>query len=99
MKLIECFDEALAIDPNDALAWYNKGTFLSGLGKYSEAIECYDRALAINPNDALAWYNKGYTLDEFRKIPSETIECYDRALAIIQTMLRYGITKVMLLIV
>jgi len=50
-----CFDHALEIDPNDAVAWYNKGRPLDNLKRYEEAIACDDRALAIDANYAHAW--------------------------------------------
>ena len=48
-EAIECYDEAIAINPQYLEAWYNKGNSLAeGLGRHEEAIECYDEAIAIN---------------------------------------------------
>ena len=80
-KAIGCYDKALEINPNYAIAWYNKGNALDELERYKEAIECYDRALEINSNFAEAWYNKGYVLGKLGR-HEEEIECYDKALKI-----------------
>jgi len=80
-EAIECYDKALALDPNLASAWSYKGVALANQGKYSEAIECYDKAIAINPNEALAWNNKGLALIGQGKY-SEALECIDKAIAI-----------------
>jgi tetratricopeptide (TPR) repeat protein len=80
-KAIECYDNALKINPSYALAWYNKGLTFFELKKYNEAIECYDNALKINPSYALALNNKGTVFDRLKKY-NEAIECYDNALKI-----------------
>jgi len=41
-EAIECFEQALEIDPKYARAWYSKGLAFYNLEKYNEAIECYD---------------------------------------------------------
>ena len=80
-KAIECYNEALKINPKDADAWYNKGVLYARLKKYEEAIECYDKALKINPEYANAWNNKGVVYAELKEY-KKAIECYDEALKI-----------------
>jgi tetratricopeptide (TPR) repeat protein len=53
-EAIECYNQAIKIDPNYCHAINNKGIILDDLGKYSEAIECYNKAIQINPNFTLA---------------------------------------------
>jgi len=43
------YDIAIALEPNFADAWRNKGTTLLDLKKYSEAFICLERALNLNP--------------------------------------------------
>jgi tetratricopeptide (TPR) repeat protein len=57
-KRMHEYDEILAINPNDSIAWYQKGVCLYDMGYREEAIHCYDKALAVNPQYADAWYNK-----------------------------------------
>jgi tetratricopeptide (TPR) repeat protein len=44
-EAIECYDKALAINPKQDNALFNKGNALDRLEKYDEAIECYDKAI------------------------------------------------------
>jgi tetratricopeptide (TPR) repeat protein len=66
----DCLDatnKALTIEPNNALAWNNRGVALDGLTRYPEALEAYDKALSINSNYALAQNNRNIVI---RKIPT-----------------------------
>ena len=42
----------MAIEPDKAEAWYNKGDALYARGRNEEALAAYDRALAIEPDNA-----------------------------------------------
>jgi tetratricopeptide (TPR) repeat protein/S1-C subfamily serine protease len=55
------YDRALAINPQLAEVYYDRGTikFKFALGNNQEAIGDYDRALAINPQLAEAYNNRG----------------------------------------
>jgi tetratricopeptide (TPR) repeat protein len=61
-EAIQCFDKAIELDPNYAIAWSNKGNALDELGMHNEAIQAFDEAIRIEPNYALAWSNKGIAL-------------------------------------
>jgi tetratricopeptide (TPR) repeat protein len=50
-EAIQCYDEALKINPNDESVWENKANALASLDKDKEAIQCYDEALKINPEN------------------------------------------------
>jgi tetratricopeptide (TPR) repeat protein len=54
---VESYDRALALGPEDALAWHRRGIALGELGRHTEAVESYDRALALGPDDALTAYS------------------------------------------
>jgi tetratricopeptide (TPR) repeat protein len=60
-EAIQCYDSALAIDPNNIEILTNKGASLHKLGRTQEAIQCYDKALAIDPNNVSAFKNKELT--------------------------------------
>ncbi|MBA2267383.1 MAG: tetratricopeptide repeat protein [Nitrosopumilus sp.] len=50
-EALECYDKALAIDPQNSNVLSNKGLSLHNQGKFAEALECYDKALALNSQD------------------------------------------------
>ena len=56
-KAIQCYDEALKIDPLLKEAWYNKGRAYALKGEHKKAIENYSKALEIDPDysDAQVW--------------------------------------------
>jgi tetratricopeptide (TPR) repeat protein len=66
-EAIECYNQALKIDPNDKLVLKKKGNSLYNSGKHSEAIECYNQAIKIDPNYCDAINNKGNILDNLGK--------------------------------
>jgi len=46
-------------EPNNALAWYNRGYAYDELKRYNDAIEALRQAVRIDPEYANAWYNLG----------------------------------------
>jgi tetratricopeptide (TPR) repeat protein len=78
-RAIECYDEAIRINPKYVSAYVNKGAALSALGKKDKAIECYDEAIKLTPEEAGLFYNKGNALTGLGK-KDKAIECYDEAI-------------------
>lgn len=50
-EALECFESALALNPNDPDIINKKGVVLRSLGRYEEAIECFNKSLEILPRD------------------------------------------------
>eukprot|EP00357_Protocruzia_adherens_P014730 CAMPEP_0115034632 /NCGR_PEP_ID=MMETSP0216-20121206/40783_1 /TAXON_ID=223996 /ORGANISM="Protocruzia adherens, Strain Boccale" /LENGTH=77 /DNA_ID=CAMNT_0002413587 /DNA_START=81 /DNA_END=314 /DNA_ORIENTATION=+ len=70
-EAIECYDQVLALDPNAAVAYNNKGFALRSLNKVREAVECYEKALKLDPKYTTAENNKKIALvllDERKKL-------------------------------
>jgi tetratricopeptide (TPR) repeat protein len=70
-EIINIYDRALAIDPNDVIvitnkgkAFYNCGRTTANTAMYNEAIETFDQGLRIDPNDVGCLYNMGVVLEE-----------------------------------
>jgi len=80
-EAVDCYEKALAIDPDDVITLSNKGVALSALGLHNKAIVCYDRAVAIDPGSAMAWNNKGSSLIDLEQY-EESLECFDIVLKI-----------------
>ncbi|CAD8140567.1 unnamed protein product [Paramecium octaurelia] len=78
---IECYNEAISINPKDEDAWYSKGLALFKLNQFEEAIECYNEAISIKPKYLYAWYDKGLALFKLNQF-EEAIECYNEAISI-----------------
>ena len=56
-EAIEAYNKALALNPNYAEAYSNKGNALKNQGRLGEAIEAYNKALSLEPNYAEAARN------------------------------------------
>lgn len=61
-EALESYDHALALLPNDALAWHQRGIALGSLGRHEEALESFDHTLALQPEHAAASYNRVVTI-------------------------------------
>ena len=53
-EALECFEQAVKINPKNDNAWFLRGLMLQGQGKLPEALECYEQAVKINPKN-LRW--------------------------------------------
>lgn len=78
---VQCFDQALQLDPNSILAWRSKGNSLKLLGRPKDAIPCFDQTLVLDPRNITAWINKGESLNGLGHC-EDAIFCYDQALII-----------------
>jgi tetratricopeptide (TPR) repeat protein len=76
---IACFDEILAMEPNNAEALVKKGTALEKMRQPQEALEYYDRAIAADGSLTIAYLHKGGLCSRLEKY-GDAMECYERAL-------------------
>jgi len=74
-EALDCYGEALKINPKYADALVNKSDALLKLGRFREALGYAEEALAIDSQDLTAWYNKAEALEYIDK-PEESIEAY-----------------------
>ncbi|MBI5747750.1 MAG: tetratricopeptide repeat protein [Nitrospinae bacterium] len=56
---IESYTKAIALDPNYAQAYNNRGVAYYDKGQHDRAIEDYNKAIALDPNLASAYNNRG----------------------------------------
>jgi tetratricopeptide (TPR) repeat protein len=52
------YDRGIAFNPDDVLAYNNRGLAKFYLGDNYGAIDDYDRVIALNPDHAKAYYNR-----------------------------------------
>ena len=72
---------ALDINPDNSLAWNQRGLALHRLKRFEQAVASYDRALALWRDHPEALSNRGVALYELKRF-DEALESYDRALAV-----------------
>src|SRR5262249_29424109 len=74
-------DKAIALKPDYAEAYNNRGNALNELRRLEEALASYDRAIAFKPDYAEAYYNRGNALNALKR-HEEAVASYDRAIAL-----------------
>jgi tetratricopeptide (TPR) repeat protein len=75
------FDRALALRPDFADAWSNRGALLKSLGRHADALESFGRALELQPDHVSVLNNRAALLQELGR-NDEALPDYDRALAL-----------------
>jgi tetratricopeptide (TPR) repeat protein len=75
------YDRAVALRPDYAEAFSNRGVTLHELKRFEEALASYDRALTLRPDYAEAFCNRGLTLHKLKRF-EEALASYDCALAL-----------------
>ncbi len=78
-EALKHFERAIAEDPKNDGAWFQKGYCLGELSNYAEAIEAYDKAIRLKPDFYGAHLNKGNALGNLGRY-DEAIEAYDEAI-------------------
>jgi predicted O-linked N-acetylglucosamine transferase (SPINDLY family) len=78
-EALESYNRAVALRPDNAKAWNNRGIALACLARHDEALESYDAALRVKPDHAEALNNRGVALRDLGR-HAEALEAYDRAL-------------------
>lgn len=61
-RALQNYDQAIALDPNYAIAYVNRAVVHAQQGNYDRAIRDLDQAIALDPNDGLAYVNRGECL-------------------------------------
>jgi tetratricopeptide (TPR) repeat protein len=46
---LSAFEKATTLDPDSAVAWFNKGFALGGMNRYDEAIAAFDKVSSLDP--------------------------------------------------
>mgnify|MGYP001306960697 CR=1 FL=1 len=61
-EALAVLDQAIKLDPKNAMSWYLRASAKIEMEKFAEAIADCEQALAINPNYADAWTKKALAL-------------------------------------
>lgn len=76
---LEWIEQALQVDPNQAVAHCNIGAVFQDLNRPESALSHYERALEIQPDYVLALNNRGNVLRKLRR-PDDALRSYEAAL-------------------
>ena len=48
-EAIKAYDKAIEINPQNSVAWSNKGAVLANLGRFDESVTAHIEGIEINP--------------------------------------------------
>ncbi|KAM3145382.1 hypothetical protein pb186bvf_002426 [Paramecium bursaria] len=89
-QALQCFDQAIKIDPKYIFGYYQKGiklklnllgTLLKEMEQYTEAIKTLDICLQSDPKHFNAWLEKGRVYRE-QKMYDKALECVEKSFEI-----------------
>lgn len=86
---ISDFDQAIALNPDYAEAYFNRGNAYAALKQYPQAISDFDRAIALNPDYTYAYNSRGTSHLAAQQFP-QAIADYDQAIVRYQKALEEG---------
>jgi len=72
-------DEAIKIHPDNASAYYYRGTAYFGRRKFKKALSDYHKAIELNPEYVNAYINRGFYYHSRNEFP-KAINDYNKAL-------------------
>ncbi|MDR2906280.1 MAG: tetratricopeptide repeat protein [Helicobacteraceae bacterium] len=76
---VNLFSQVIAIDPKDAVAYYNRAYAYAKLKNYDQAIKDYTKAIALDPKNASAYNSRGIAYKELQNY-DQAIEDYTKAI-------------------
>lgn len=79
---IDYFNNAIAIDSINEIAYYNLGMFYQSNDYLNEALSTYKTLMSIKPRFPYSYYNTGYIYMELLKVPDEAIPFFTQAIQI-----------------
>ena len=77
----ELIRQAIRVDPDNALAYLNRGNALKELRRLDDALRCYSKAVALKSNLVDAHSNRSIVLYYLRRL-DEALASYDRTIAL-----------------
>jgi tetratricopeptide (TPR) repeat protein len=80
-EALAMYDKTIALMPDNAVVYSNRGIVLQGLSHFAEALASYDKAIALKPGYADAHSNRGNALQDLKRF-EEAVASYDTAIAL-----------------
>ena len=76
---VRLHDEAIELNPQNARAWYGRGTAYNELKLYKLSLPDFNKAIGLNPNYADAYNNRGNAYQDLKQY-DRAIQNYDKAI-------------------
>ena len=63
---LHCFDKAIESDPENPVAWHEKGRVLAMIKSEEKSLAAYDKAISLRPDVGVYYHNKGDALVSYQ---------------------------------
>lgn len=73
------YSKYIELNPNNVVAYHNRGNAYANKGNYEQAIKDYNKAIELNPNYAEAYYGRGYVYNN-KSDYEQAIKDYTKAI-------------------
>jgi len=80
-RAVQLYDQAIALNPSHAEAYYKRGNMLKNLGRLDAAIASYDQAIERRPDYAYAYCNRG-VVQQSLGLTAAALSSYDQAITL-----------------
>ncbi len=78
---LAAYDQAITLDPHNALMHNDRGIALADLGRHGEALAAYDQAITLDPGNADMYNNRGIALADLGR-HADALAAYDQAITL-----------------
>ena len=75
----KAFSEAIELNPDNALAWHNRGWAYVEQKRYQQALNDFNKASALKPNWELPYFGRGWVFNQ-RKEYAAAVKEYDKVI-------------------
>jgi tetratricopeptide (TPR) repeat protein len=82
---LDDFNEAIKIDPNNSLAYLDRGNVYYDTDQFDKALDDYNKALELDPDCAMAYYDLGNLRAHYLHQYERSIVDFDKAIALDNT--------------
>lgn len=78
-RAAQLFTEAIELNPENFLAWHNRGWAYSEQKKYKEAMADFDKAATLKPHSELPYFGRGWVYNKLKEYAAAVKE-YDKVI-------------------
>jgi len=79
MQTLQTCTKIIELDPNDNMAYYNRGSIFSNMGMYEKALQDLNRTIELMPDYASAYNNRGLVREKMEHY-QEALEDFNKAI-------------------
>ena len=74
-EAVEACNQAITLNPNEPIAWLERGDAMVGLDMYTEAVVSYDRFIKLQPNNSGALAKRCNALNQLERYEDAVASC------------------------